>query len=135
MLFRSPLVDTEQFSGGGLATVRGYLEGEAAGDDGIFGTVELRSPSVLNWLGEKSGEWRFYVFGDAGTLRVQQPSVGQHPNSPLSSVGVGSRIRFRDHLSGAFDLGLPCESVPLKPGTPTTGAGDWHLTFSIRADY
>ena len=124
-----PLVDTEQFSGGGLATVRGYLEGEAAGDDAVFGTVELRSPSVLSWLGEKSGEWRFYGFADGGTLRVQHPLPAQTANFTLASVGVGSRLRFRDHLSGSVDLGLPLQSQT------TTGAGDWHLTFSIRADY
>ena len=42
-----PLVNSEQFSGGGLGSVRGYLESEALGDNALFGTLELRSPSLL----------------------------------------------------------------------------------------
>ena len=42
-----PLVNSEQFSGGGLGSVRGYLESEALGDNALFGTFELRSPSLL----------------------------------------------------------------------------------------
>ena len=42
-----PLVNSEQFAGGGLGTVRGYLEAEVLGDDGVAATVELRSPNVL----------------------------------------------------------------------------------------
>ncbi len=124
-----PLVDTEEFSGGGLATVRGYLEGEVAGDDALFGSVELRSPSVLGWLGEKSGEWRFYGFADGGMLQVQHPLPAQTADFTLASVGVGSRLRFRDYLSGSIDAGLPLKSQT------TTHQGDLRLTFSIRADY
>ena len=39
-----PLVNTEQFAGGGLDTVRGYLEATVLGDNGFFGTVEFLSP-------------------------------------------------------------------------------------------
>ena len=34
-----PLVNSEQLAGGGLATVRGYLEAEAIGDNGVFGSL------------------------------------------------------------------------------------------------
>src|SRR4029453_17543805 len=56
-----PLVNSEQFGGGGLATARGYLEAEALGDNAIFGTLELRSPSLLGWVkrSAKANEWRF----------------------------------------------------------------------------
>jgi len=124
-----PLIDPEQFSGGGLDTARGYLEGVAAGDLALFGTVELRSPSVLSWLGEKSGEWRFYGFGDAGVLGVEQNLPGQTQEYNFLSVGVGSRLRFRDHFTGSVDAGVPLKSV-----SPTR-RGDVLLTFRIGADY
>jgi len=124
-----PLVDPEQFSGGGLDTARGYLEGEAAGDLALFGTVELRSPSVLSWLGEKSGEWRFYGFGDAGVLGVEHSQPGQTKEFDLLSVGLGSRLRFRDHFTGSVDAGVPLKSVA------PTRRGDVLLTFRIGADY
>ncbi len=39
-----PLVSSEQFSAGGLGTVRGYLESEEVGDNGIAESLELRTP-------------------------------------------------------------------------------------------
>jgi hemolysin activation/secretion protein len=124
-----PLVDPEQFSGGGLDTARGYLEGVAAGDNALFGTIELRSPSVASWLGEKSGEWRFYAFGDAGVLGVDHALPGQTREYDLVSVGLGSRLRLREHFTGSIDAGVPLMSV-----SPTR-RGDVLLTFRIGADY
>lgn len=48
-----PLVSSEQFSLGGLDTVRGYYESEAIGDNGLVGTLELRSPNIGDWLQTK----------------------------------------------------------------------------------
>ncbi len=36
------LVSSEQFAAGGLTSVRGYLQSEAVGDDGAFGSIELK---------------------------------------------------------------------------------------------
>ena len=41
-------------SGGGLGTVRGYLESEELGDNGIFGSTELRTPSLGDFIGKES---------------------------------------------------------------------------------
>ena len=41
-----PLVASEQFSAGGLTSVRGYLQSEAVGDRGLFASAELASPSA-----------------------------------------------------------------------------------------
>ncbi len=41
-----PLVSSEQLSIGGLDTVRGYLESEVLGDEGVVGNIELRTPDV-----------------------------------------------------------------------------------------
>src|SRR5262249_35242642 len=62
----APLVSPEQFTAGGLDTVRGYLEVEAAGDFGALGTFEVRSPSLGRWLGPAVEEWRFHVFTEGG---------------------------------------------------------------------
>ena len=39
-----PLVNSEQFAGGGLGTVRGYLEAEELGDNAIFGSDRATDP-------------------------------------------------------------------------------------------
>jgi hemolysin activation/secretion protein len=106
-----PLVSAEQFGGGGLGTVRGYLEGQEFGDNAVFGSVELRSPSLFNYFGNKNSDWRVYIFGDAGHLSTILPEKEQKPDYNLGSVGVGSRIRLGDHFNGSIDLGIPLISL------------------------
>lgn len=124
-----PLIDSEQFSGGGLTTVRGYLESEVLGDNAILGTLELRSPSLSTWLGKRVDEWRFYLFTDAGMVTLNDPLPEQQDRFDLASYGIGTRLRLLDHLEGSLDLGLPLiDQYP-------TEAGDLLLTFQVSADF
>ncbi|MBV6500922.1 MAG: hypothetical protein CJBNEKGG_03412 [Prosthecobacter sp.] len=102
-----PLINNEQLSGGGLSTVRGYLESTALGDSGAFATLELRSPSLLKSDDEGRSEWRFHAFADAGTLVLDSTLPEQESEFNLASVGVGTRFRVLDHFSGTVDAGLP----------------------------
>lgn len=120
-----PLVSAEQFGGGGLSTARGYLDGEVFGDDAIFGTVEQRSPSLANFVGNKVSDWRVYLFAEGGLLTVLNPLPQQVSQFDLASVGVGSRIRFWDHFNGSLDLGVPLVSQS------QTSAYDPRLTFRL----
>jgi hemolysin activation/secretion protein len=124
-----PLVNSEQFSGGGLGTVRGYLESEELGDNALFGSVELRSPSLGGLLSKTVDDWRFYLFGEGGWMTINDPLVEQQVNYALASVGAGTRIKIMDHLNGSLDLG-----VPLNDGT-TTKAYSEVLTFRVWADF
>jgi hemolysin activation/secretion protein len=124
-----PLVNTEQFSGGGLGTVRGYLESEELGDNGIFGTMEVRTPSLGDVIGKTVNEWRFYVFGDAGLLSIDDPLPEQQTEFRLASVGGGTRIKLQDHYNGSFDIGLP-----LDQGVQTN-AYEPLLTFRVWAEF
>ncbi len=123
-----PLLSAEQFSAGGLGTARGYLEGETAGDNALFGTIELRSPQLAARAGLTGGDWRVYVFGDAGRETLHRPLPGQAAHFDLASVGVGTRLRLGAHLNASLDAGLPLLDQ-------TTRAGDLHLTFRVWADY
>ena len=123
-----PLVNSEQFAGGGLSTVRGYLEAEVLGDNGVCGTVELRSPSLIGKSGDEAKEWRFYVFADGGYLGLIDPLPEQDSTFALASVGAGTRVHFR-HLNGSVDA-----AVPFISQTETT-ALDWRVTFRVWADY
>ncbi len=124
-----PLVNSEQFAGGGLSSVRGYLEAEVLGDDGVTGTVELRSPSLLNALGADANDWRFYVFVDGGYLTLIDSLPEQDSTFALASLGVGSRIRFHNHFNGSLDAALPLISQV------DTAALDLRLTFRVWADF
>jgi hemolysin activation/secretion protein len=124
-----PLVSSEQFSGGGLSTARGYLESEVPGDDALFGTLELRGPSLVSWMGEKSSEWRIYGFVDAGKVALKDPLPEQLAHFNLATVGLGSRLRLLDHFNGSIDAGLPLFSQM------NTKAHEWLLTFRVFADF
>jgi hemolysin activation/secretion protein len=103
---RDPLIGSEQFTVGGVETVRGYLEATAVGDLGAAGQLELRSPTVTRWWKSRwLDEWRFHAFTDAGVAWLHQPLPEQRSEFALWSVGAGTRFRAR-HLSGGLDVGV-----------------------------
>ncbi len=118
------LVDSEQFSLGGLNTVRGYLESAVLGDSAIAGTLELRSPSFLSWL-PPGNEWRVFAFTDGGAAFLNEPLPEQTSQFNLWSIGFGSTIKVLDHLNGSLVFG-----VPLITQSPST-AFDPLITFRI----
>lgn len=127
-----PLINSEQISGGGLGTVRGYLEATALGDNGIFGTVEYRTPTLIG-RGDTSAnpadEWRFHAFADVGMVGIYDPLSGQKKRTGLSSVGLGSRIQVRKHYHGSVDV-----AVPLLEQSNAED-GDIRITFRGWADF
>lgn len=117
----SPLVSSEQFSLGGVETVRGYLESVTIGDYGVAGTVELRSPDVGSWLQSQMkdetaqgparfitfNEWRLFGFVDAGTARINDPMLDQQSRFNLWSYGVGTRFKLFNHFNGMIAYAVP----------------------------
>lgn len=102
----NPLVYSEQFAAGGLDTCRGYLEGTQAGDNALFGSLELRSPSLMpGHLG--INEWRVYGFMEGGTLTVNDALPGQISCFNFAAYGGGSRLRMMKYLNGSIDVGIP----------------------------
>lgn len=114
-----PLINSEQIAGGGLGTVRGYLEATALGDNGIFGSAELRSPSLIGTgeaaagaRGNPTDEWRFHAFVDAGWVTIHDALPGQDSSFGLSSVGLGTRFQLRNHYHGSLDAAVPLSAQP-----------------------
>ncbi len=101
-----PLLDSEQFSLGGLNTVRGYLESAVLGDSAIAGTLELRTPSLLKWLGE-GNEARLFVFVDGGSAYINDPLPEQTSQFDLWSMGFGATMQLVEHLHGELVFGVP----------------------------
>ena len=54
---------------------------------------------------------------------------GQASSFTLASVGVGTRFRLLNHLSGSFDLSLPLLSLI------QTDAFDTNITFRLWTDF
>jgi hemolysin activation/secretion protein len=102
------LISNEQFSIGGLDTVRGYLEADQFGDYGAAGTLELRSPSLLPAASRM--HLTLFVFGDAGIVRLSDALPGQALSADLSSAGAGLRFASFPGIEAALDWAYPLVS-------------------------
>jgi len=131
-LANKPLINSEQFSGGGLGSARGYLESSALGDNALFATGELRSPSLIGGSGtdkRRQDELRFHAFTDLGVLRNYDSLPGQKSTTTFASVGLGARARYLGHLNSSLDVGFP-----LTPVSPSE-RGDVRVTFRGWLDF
>jgi hemolysin activation/secretion protein len=142
-----PLVSSEQMALGGLDTVRGYLESETLGDDGVAGTFELRSPDIAPTLQKMLpqppkdqpdnvlahipvfNEWRFFVFADAGVAQVLEPLPQQQSKFDLWSAGAGTRFKFFNYLNGMVVVAVPMISQTYTP------AYDPRVVFRIWGEF
>lgn len=106
-----PLIGNEQLSGGGLGTARGYLEAEALGDNGLFGSLEFRSPSLGTLVKLKDCEWRLFAFWDAGHLSVLKPLPDQIASYSFASYGFGTLLRVGETFEGSVEAGFPRATV------------------------
>ncbi|RBP43626.1 hemolysin activation/secretion protein [Roseimicrobium gellanilyticum] len=129
----SPLINSEQYAGGGLGTVRGYLESTALGDSGLFGTLELQSPSFIGTdreeRGQRVNEWRVYGFVEGGSLWLREPLPDQQDTFELASLGIGSRVRLFGTLNGSVDIAWPL----IEQGT--TSEGETFVSFRVWSDF
>ncbi|MES2705642.1 MAG: ShlB/FhaC/HecB family hemolysin secretion/activation protein [Verrucomicrobiota bacterium] len=123
------LINSEQFSGGGIGTVRGYLESSALGDNAVLGTIELRSPSLIPLGEKKQNEWRLLGFVDGGQLWLNDALPEQQDTFDLMSVGLGTRMKLRNHFNGSLDLGFPLKRLN------DTERGDWQLSFRVWGEF
>jgi hemolysin activation/secretion protein len=128
-----PLVSSEEFSAGGLTSVRGYLQSEILGDDGIFSSLELRSPSFASFADSTTGqtifdEWRVFGFADSALARVLDALPGQQSAFNAASVGLGTRFRALSNLSSELDLAFPLRDATV------TKAWQPYFQFSVKSE-
>jgi hemolysin activation/secretion protein len=120
-----PLISNEQYSAGGADSVRGYLESERLGDEGMQASLEWRSPS---FAGEKTPglqELLFLIFAEAAHLRIKDPLPDQQWRFDLAGAGSGLRFTALKNLKGELDW-----ARALKSGA-VTQSGDDRLHFRL----
>ncbi len=98
-----PLISNEQFSAGGAESVRGYLESERLGDDGLRASLEWHSPSLASEKTPGLQEMFFLLFADAAYLRINDPLPDQQVRFNLLSDGAGLRFTALKNLKGELD--------------------------------
>jgi hemolysin activation/secretion protein len=125
----SPLISNEQFSLGGMDSVRGYFETQALADNGIMGSVELKSPRLTPLSWEYVNKLQALVFVDGGVGTINEAFSGNPQSFSLASAGLGMRFQVWKYLNGVLDLGFPfLDLAPVK-------AGDPKLHFSVAAEF
>ena len=98
------LLSLEQFSIGGVDTVRGYSQNELVADNGVLASVEMRIPLTKN-----PQRFQLAPFIDAGTVwnnRTPDPE-----ETTLVGVGLGLRWLIRPDFVAELDYGIPLISV------------------------
>jgi hemolysin activation/secretion protein len=121
-----PLVSNEQFSVGGVDSVRGFLEADELGDSGLSGSIELRTPTLFPKLAPRVSQFYAFAFTDAGIVTIEEALGGQARRADLSSVGLGLRLGAFDGLEAALDW-----AYPLVPSDRTLD-GDSRFHFKVR---
>ena len=107
-----------------MNTVRGYLEREVIGDQGLVGSVELYAPAFIEPFGTPRSMLQLLAFADAGKVWNHEgtPCVGTESICPLASFGVGLRWEL-ETLQVRLDLGHA-----LKDGN-STSSGENRVSF------
>ena len=102
-LAADPLVPTEQFSLGGVSTVRGYRQDALLTDNGFFAAAELRLPIAR--FSQLNANLQFSPFVDFG---VGWNTDDEETNfSTLLGTGVGFILQTEERFSARIDWGLP----------------------------
>ncbi len=97
------LISNEQFSAGGVQSVRGYYESQALGDHGYVASLEWQTKnfSTSAWLNDS----RWHLFYDVAKVIVKDPLPEQTAVFNLASAGVGYRFTTWKQWRGEIDAG------------------------------
>lgn len=125
----SPLISNEQFSVGGVDTVRGYHESEVLGDQGATVGLELQSPALLARRWALFDGLRLTLFAEAGRVWIKEALPGTESRDDLSGAGVGLRFSALRRIEGSFDWAWPLASAG------SVEAGDARAHFSLSAGF
>jgi hemolysin activation/secretion protein len=130
-LSNQPLISNEQYIAGGMASVRGYKESEATGDNAAHGTIEIfKDFTVLAQKGSgHSITLTPYLFYDAALLETKNALAGQDSELTLQGTGCGLRMEISDYLSceGAYGIALA--------DTDKTSSGDGSIYFLVKGKF
>jgi hemolysin activation/secretion protein len=109
-----PLIDNEQYSAGGVESVRGYKESEALGDHALHATIEFSLPDPLTKRGiGKRLQMSPYLFYDVARLWLKDPLPGQDEGITLQGAGAGVRGSLAKHLEYQFDWAMALSATDL----------------------
>jgi len=102
------LVPFEQFSVGGVYTVRGYPQNILVGDNGFFVSTEIQQ-NILK-LEKSQITLDLIPFIEFGRIWNTRRELDQ-PRSTIASVGLGLKLDIKDDLIIRLDWGIPFSEI------------------------
>ena len=122
-----PLLNSEQYTAGGMESVRGYKENEVLGDNALHGMFELLFPDPLGGtaMGKKIQITPFFFY-DFASLSIKDPLPGQDSSIGLSGTGVGIRGSMAKNLEYELDWAVALRT------TTQTEKHDQRSNFKVR---
>ncbi len=115
------LLPLEQFSLGGINTVRGYRENQLVSDNGILGSLELRFPLTYNPQILQIAP--FFAVGSGWNNQRANPDP-----QTIASIGLGVRWQISTTLSLRLDYGIPLVDI----ANQGDSLQDQGFSFSLR---
>jgi hemolysin activation/secretion protein len=126
----NPLISNEEYSAGGMESVRGYKESEVMGDSGFHGMIELTAPDLAPRFGlDERFQFIPYTFYDFAALWVMDPLPGQDKAMNLQGTGVGIRGRLFRDVEFQTDLGFALVD------TSKIQKGDSQVHFKVKYQF
>ncbi|HEY9692993.1 MAG TPA: ShlB/FhaC/HecB family hemolysin secretion/activation protein [Oculatellaceae cyanobacterium] len=124
-LANQELVPLEQFTLGGIFSVRGYRQDALFSDNGVFLSGELQLP--IYSTNNQQNILQLIPFVDMGT--VWNSSSRDAPNTnTLASLGLGLQLQVNENFTARLDYGIPLVNLDSRERT-------WQeqgLYFSLR---
>lgn len=124
------LISNEQYTAGGMESVRGYRESEVSGDSALHGVTELAAPDLAPVFGMGEG-FRInpYAFFDFALLWIKDPLPEQQRELNLQGTGVGMRGSLFRNLEFQVDWGMALAE------TSYTAYGDSRVHFRVKYQF
>jgi len=124
-----PLISNEQYTAGGMTSVRGYKEGEAMGDDAVHGTAEFSAPE-MSALFKAGGKIRLtpYLFYDFAWLKTIDPLESEAVRTRLQGAGAGIRGSFYGNVYYDLALAFPLVATDKKDKYDP----QWHFKLGVQ---
>jgi hemolysin activation/secretion protein len=133
-----PLITNEDFSITGANAVRGYLEAESLTDSGLFGSLQLQSPT---WQIKAFPVGNLFVFYDSGHSHIIDVLQAEPAAVTLHSWGAGLNLFPGKMFTGTLTWADPLTNGPHANGAnaaanvPITRRGESRVLFLVRGAF
>jgi len=124
----APLVSNEQFSTGGVGTVRGYYDAQAQGDYGWLGNIEIETPKY-NFKPIDLKSLRAFLFYDVASVAVKGALPDQETRFDIAGYGLGLKGSITDYFIVRLDAGIALKELGSVEKGDVSARGSFRLEF------